>query len=388
MRAFGFFHNFIKKSRINLDQRIIRTFSLCAQAAIEHSCSSLVALGRGLNSHAKTKNNIKRVDRLLRNKVLQAQRPDLYKPLALQAVKENTKPIILVDWSGLTPCGEYHLLRAAVPFKHRSLTIYEEVYPEKLYGSQKAHQSFLKHLKDLLPATCKPTIVTDAGFRCPWLKCVSKYGWNFITRVRHNTLCQPPNKSEWITCKSLYKKAKTRAKHLGKFLLSKQKAMECELYLFKDKKKSRVKKNIKGKRVKCSSCEKHAKSGREPWLLATSLNSPQYTAQKIVAIYRLRMQIEQGFRDMKNTRNGLAFRHSRTRKADRLGVLLLIIAYALFYIMLLGCWGKEQAHHYDLQTNTITKRSVLSVTSIGFILFRTLSPPSPTSLLKFMESDS
>jgi len=45
-------------------------------------------------------------------------------------------------------------------------------------------------LKMMLPKSCKPIIVTDAGFRIPWFQLVESLGWDFIGRVRNRTFCK------------------------------------------------------------------------------------------------------------------------------------------------------------------------------------------------------
>ena len=48
-----------------------------------------------------------------------------------------------------------------------------------------------------------------------------------------------------------------------------------------------------------------AARAREPWLLATSLPVTTKLAKQVVRLYRLRMSIEEGFRDMKSHQFGL-----------------------------------------------------------------------------------
>jgi hypothetical protein len=79
--------------------------------------AALVALGRHIKSHALIKHNIKKVDRLLGNQHLHVERVLLYRALAKLLVAQYSHPVILVDWSGLTHCGRFHFIRAALPFK-------------------------------------------------------------------------------------------------------------------------------------------------------------------------------------------------------------------------------------------------------------------------------
>lgn len=62
---------------------------------------TVTGLGRGLQSLALTKHNIKRMDRLLSNTRLQSERMGIYKAIAHYLCRSNPRPIILVDWSDL-----------------------------------------------------------------------------------------------------------------------------------------------------------------------------------------------------------------------------------------------------------------------------------------------
>ena len=50
---------------------------------------------------------------------------------------------------------------------------------------------------------------------------------------------------------------------------------------------------------------KYSKSANDPWLLATNLPTHRTLSKQVVGIYRQRMQIEEGFRDMKSSANGV-----------------------------------------------------------------------------------
>lgn len=96
-----------------------------------------------------------------------------------------------------------------------------------------------------------------------------------------------------------------------------------------------------GKKIQCSVSLKHAKRGNEPWLIVSSISSSDLSAHEIILIYKKRMQIEEAFRDLKNTRNGLGLRHCRSTKPERLSVALLISSLAMLVLRLLGLKAKE-----------------------------------------------
>ena len=161
-------------------------------AALAASVDSLVsgasltvtALGRHLHSKAKTKHNIKRMDRLLSNAPLHQERTALYAALYHQLCQRLTRPLILVDWSDIVEHNRILLIRAALVVDGRAIPLYESVYPLSSYNSPRTHARFLTELKRLLPDTCRPIVITDAGFRGPWFRAVQALGWDWIGRVR------------------------------------------------------------------------------------------------------------------------------------------------------------------------------------------------------------
>ena len=86
----------------------------------------------------------------------------------------------------------------------------------------------------------------------------------------------------------------------------------------------------------CSSSRKHAKSAGEPWLLVTSIEPGKITAKEVISINKLRMQIEEYFRDIKNTKNGFGLRHCRSFNKGRLNIVLLIAAISALLLWMIG----------------------------------------------------
>jgi hypothetical protein len=78
------------------------------------------------------------------------------------------------------------------------------------------------------------------------------------------------------------------------------------------------------------------------------------------------MQIEEAFRDLKNTRNGFGLRHCRSFRVERLNVALLIASLAMLVLWIFGNAAKQKNIHYSYQANTEKRSSVLSVILIGW----------------------
>lgn len=365
MRAEKLLHKIIGKS-CQIDKRIIRTVIEAAITVGRYKKLSIFGIARTFpRTTAKVKNLIKCVDRLFGNKTLHNKRHLVYKKMIDWIIKNNPRPIIAIDWSGLTRCGEFHFLRAAVTAGGRTITLYEKSYHISKYTKHKEHEKFLLSIRALLPKSCVPIIVTDAGFRNNWFKLIRSFGWDFIGRVRNNTQCKGLQ-GKWNPIKDLYKVAKTKAKFLGQFELAKTNSLICNLYLIKQKKLYRKKCNLLGRKVLCSSSLKHAKRENEPWLIAASIDPETITANQVIKIYKKRMQIEESFRDIKNRRNGLCLRECRSRGEKRLDIALLIGAVAIFMLWIIGMVAKQKHRHRDYQSNSIKSHSVLSVISIGW----------------------
>ncbi len=121
-----------------------------------------------------------------------------------------------------------------------------------------------------------------------------------------------------------------------------------------------------GYEAKNKRSRQHAAGQREPWLLATSLHHTSTFAKKTVKIYRLRMCIEEGFRDIKSHRFGLGLTYHRISSANRLQVLLLIATLAIIVLWLLGMALVLRKNHYQFQANSVRYKRVLSILFIGF----------------------
>lgn len=257
-------------------------------------------------------------------------------------------------------------MRASLAVNGRSLTLYDQVYALQDYNKKRVHKLFLLQLQKLLPANCKPIVITDAGFRNSWFQTVRKMGWDFIGRVRNNTQYCMENESIWMPIKSLYTKATLKPQYVGSVRLARYNPTACYFHLIKQKKKYRVKRNLIGKRVQCSSSIKHETREREPWLIATSLSRNEFASSSVITLYKKRMQIEEAFRDLKNTRNGLGLRHCRSFKIERLNVALLIASLAMLALWIFGNAAMQKKLHYSYQANTEKKSHVLSVILIGW----------------------
>lgn len=340
-----------------LHQKTLGALLRGVEALLAGNVLSVTALGRGRAGKASAKHRIKALDRLVGNPRLVAKSAAIYRGLALRWLGYSPgSPIILVDWTCLK--NGFHCLSASVAFQGRSVPLYAEVHPEKKLANHRVHKQFLGKLAQVLPASCRPVVVTDAGFYTEWCDAVEAHGWQFVARVRNQTKYRPKDSKNWVPVKQLFDTATTTARSTGPVFLTKGKPRLRRLVTVR-KKPAIGRKPSKGH---STTANKHRKAAKEPWVLATNHSFP---AKDVVRIYGYRMQIEQNYRDLKNSRWGWHFSQSGTRSAERFTVLVLIAVLAIFVVLLLGFAAENQGLHRGHQANTIKTRRVLSLFCLG-----------------------
>lgn len=330
----------------------------------------VTSLGRGISGNTLEKHRIKRADRLLSNAHFHEELEELYSNLAHMAVGKLKRVVILIDWSNLDKNERHFLLRASVPTKGRSITVYEEVHTKKTKEKLKTHKSFLRNLKRILPNEVNPIIVTDAGFRVTWFREVEKHGWDWVGRVRGRMKVRLDEDSEWTDGRLLHHQALSKARNFDTAQIAIRNVLDCRLVLYKGKPKGRVMLDKFGRRRTWIRAMRAERASREPLLLATSLCSQDYGSAHVVKMYSSRMQIEESFRDMKSHQYGIGLKEARTYKTKRMAVLVAIATLANTFSWLLGKATESKELHQHFQANSIKKQKILSYVFIGLRVFK------------------
>jgi hypothetical protein len=99
----------------------------------------------------------------------------------------------------------------------------------------------------------------------------------------------------------------------------------------------------------------HAKGMKEPWCLAAG--DPEATAAVLVNHYARRWTIEPQFRDTKDLRFGMGLSATRIGEPMRRDRLLLISAFAMALLTLLGAVGESLGMDRLLKCNTSQTRT-------------------------------
>lgn len=365
MQAVPVLHKLLKNTCPDMHQTRRASLFANVMASLTGRRLTVTDLGRSIQSTTSHKHNIKRADRLLSNSHLHQERIGIYQALCHQLIGSQTRPVVLIDWSDMDEYKQHFLLRAAIVFEGRTVTLYEEVHTVKTKEKLITHELFLHQFKDLLPNTCCPILVTDAGFRTTWFSLVESLGWDWVGRVRNRHYMRWSSGGRWFDAKRCYPLASSHPKHLGEGILTVRNQIRCQFVIYQDKLKGRKHKNRLGEPAENSYSRKKAAGQREPWLLATSLPITSTFAKKVTQLYRLRMQIEESFRDVKSPRFGLGLNYHRTASVMRLQILLLLASLAMMVLWLLGLATVISEQHYQFQANSVRHKRVLSVLFIG-----------------------
>jgi hypothetical protein len=313
----------------------LATLFAAVAACVSGPALSLTDVGRRFGGAVGLRHKVKRADRLLGNRHLHREAKSVYHALCRVTLKRVREPLILIDWSDLKADQSLHLLRASLPVGGRSLTLYEEVHPQKKLNNGAVHARFLRHLSTLIPPGAAPIVIADAGFKVPFHREVERLGWRWVGRVRGRDFVRLKARS-WTSCKRIFTRATATPTALGEGEWIRSNPLRAVFALVREVPKGRRGKTAFGTRSRAKADVQHARAAKEPWLLVASTRFADWPAKRLVRLYRQRMQIEQSFRDMKNLHFGEGLERSRSRGTARFTVLVLIASLAAFLLWLIG----------------------------------------------------
>jgi DDE family transposase len=325
----------------------------------------LTGLGRTLPGATTDKHRIKAVDRLLGSPAIQRATIELSATLATFLLRQIRRPVILVDWTG-GGSSAFYILSASLAFCGRSLPLWSRTFTVDRKCSPKAEREFLSELAAIMPRRCRPILVTDAGFLCEWFDAVRNLDWDFIGRLRGKMHVRPYE--HWLPLEDIHALAGKKTKSFGACSLRRGTPQPCRVVLSrKPRLKGRHRITFNGTRGQCTADRQRGTAAREPLVLATSLND---RADSVVATYRLRMQIEESFRDLKSHRYGWSLEDVRCRSPRRVDVLLLVASFAMVAMHMIGFAARKLDLQRGLQANTERKRPVFSTFFLAKLTMR------------------
>jgi hypothetical protein len=285
-----------------------------------------LAQARGL----VTKHAVKQVDRLMSNSGIDVW--DSFARWVPQQVGAQRDILVAMDWTDFDHDGQSTLVLSLVTGHGRAAPlIWLTVWKEEIATRRNDYEdACLRRLAETMPPGCRVTMLADRGFGDQKLFAfLDELGFGYVIRFRGNIR---------VTDES--GETRAAAEWVGKGGRARK---------LRD---ARV--TAQGRQVGAVVCVQ-AKAMKEPWCLAAS--DPEATAAVLVNHYARRWTIEPQFRDTKDLRFGMGLSATRIGEPMRRDRLLLVSAFAMALLTLLGTVGESLGMDRLLKSNTSKTRT-------------------------------
>lgn len=285
------------------------------------SIGQALALARGL----VTKHAVKQVDRLMSNVGIDVW--DSFARWVPHQLGGRSDVLVAMDWTDFDHDDQSTLVLSLVTDHGRAAPLlWLTVWKEEIATRRNAFEdACLRRLAETVPAGCRVTILADRGFGDQKLFAfLDTLGFGYVIRFRGNikvTDAEGTSKpaAEWVGRGGRARKLRD----------------------------ARV--TAKGQQVGAVVCVR-AKAMKEPWCLAAS--DPEASAAMLVNHYARRWTIEPQFRDTKDLRFGMGLSSTRIGEPTRRDRILLVSAFAVALLTLLGTVGERLGMDRLLKSNT------------------------------------
>jgi hypothetical protein len=285
-----------------------------------------LAQARGLLS----KHAIKQVDRLLSNEGIVVW--DMFAPWVAEVVGARKTIVVAMDWTDFDADDQATLALSLVTNHGRATPLlWLTVLKDELKDQRNDFEDLcLARLAKVLPERVAVTILADRGFGDTKLfDFLDTLGFAYVIRFRGN-----------IHVSAADGETRPAAAWVGKGGRA-RKLRNAEVTAGRHK-------------VGAVVCVR-ARDMKEAWCLAT--NNAEATAREIMNYYAKRWTIEPGFRDTKDLRFGMGLSVLRIADPQRRDRLLLLNAFAIVLLTLLGAAGESLGMDRHLKVNTAKHRT-------------------------------
>lgn len=308
-----------------------------------------LAQARGLLS----KHAIKQVDRLLSNQGIVVW--DMFAAWVAEVVGARKRIVVAMDWTDFDADDQATLALSLVTNHGRATPLlWLSVLKDELKDQRNDFEDLcLARLAQVLPEGVAVTILADRGFGDTKLfDFLGTLGFAYVIRFRGN-----------IHVSAADGQTRPAAAWVGKGGRA-RKLRDAEVTAGRHK-------------VGAVVCVK-ARDMKEAWCLAAS--NAEATAREIMNYYAKRWTIEPGFRDTKDLRFGMGLSVLRIADPQRRDRLLLLNAFAIVLLTLLGAAGESLSMDRHLKVNT-AKHRTHSLFRQGCMLYE-LIPNMPEARLR------
>ena len=285
-----------------------------------------LAQARGL----VTKHAVKQVDRLMSNGGIDVW--DSFARWVPQQIGAQRDILVAMDWTDFDHDGQSTLVLSLVTSHGRAAPLlWLSVWKEEIATRRNDYEdACLRRLAETLPPGCRVTILADRGFGDQKLFAfLGELGFGYVIRFRGN-----------IRVTDASGETKAAAEWIGRG--------------GRARKLRHARVTAQGRQVGAVVCV-HAEGMKEPWCLAAS--DPAATAAVLVNHYAKRWTIEPAFRDTKDLRFGMGLSSTRIGEPTRRDRLLLVSAFAMALLTLLGSVGESLGMDRLLKSNTSKTRT-------------------------------
>jgi hypothetical protein len=285
-----------------------------------------LAQARGLLS----KHAIKQVDRLLSNQGVVVW--DMFAPWVAEVVGARKTIVVAMDWTDFDADDQATLALSLVTNHGRATPLlWLSVLKDELKDQRNDFEDVcLARLAQVLPEGVAVMILADRGFGDTKLfDFLDTLGFAYVIRFRGN-----------IHVSAADGQTRPAAAWVGKGGRA-RKLRDAEVTAGRHK-------------VGAVVCGK-AREMKEAWCLAAS--NAEATAREIMNYYAKRWTIEPGFRDTKDLRFGMGLSVLRIADPQRRDRLLLLNAFAIVLLTLLGAAGESLGMDRHLKVNTAKHRT-------------------------------
>ena len=323
----------------------VMTSASLAVSIIGHS----LAQARGLlGKHA-----IKQVDRLLSNQGIVVW--DMFAAWVTQIVGQRKAIVVAMDWTDFDADDQTTLALNLVSNHGRATPLlWLTVLKDELKDSRNDFEDLcLARLAESLPDGVAVTILADRGFGDTKLfGFLETLGFDYVIRFRGNIHVTAADGETRAAAAWVGKGGRARKLRAAEVTAGRHKvgAVACV----------------------------HARDMKAAWCLAAS--NAEATAREITNHYARRWTIEPGFRDTKDLRFGMGLGVLRIADPQRRDRLLLLNAFAIVLLTLLGAAGESLGMDRHLKVNT-AKRRTHSLFRQGCLLYE-LIPNMPDVRLR------
>lgn len=292
-----------------------------------HAIGQGLADARGLlNKHA-----IKQVDRLLSNRGIEVW--GHFAQWVPWVIGEREEVLVALDWTDFDHDGHTTLALHLVSGHGRATPlVWKTVEKATLKGRRAGYEDeVLRRFREVVPKGVRVTVLADRGFFDHRLLMLldGELDFGYVLRFKGNvTVTSKGGESraaaDWVGAR-------------GRAQVLREATITAECYPVAS--------------VVCV----QAKAMKEPWcLVASDAAAPP---KELVNHYARRWGIETSFRDIKDARFGRGLYQTRISSTERRDRLLLLAAFALALLTLLGAASEALGYDRWLKANTSKKRT-------------------------------